>query len=127
MLGVLLIGGCFRSLQFTGINALSYADVSNARCRARPACPAWRSSCRSASASPSAPSRWKRANLYNGGKALGAGDFWPAFLLVGLISASSVFVMARLAPDAGAEVSGHGQPSARKATAEAIADQKPPG
>ncbi len=29
MLSVLLVGGCFRSLQFTGINALSYADVSN--------------------------------------------------------------------------------------------------
>jgi EmrB/QacA subfamily drug resistance transporter len=46
MLMVLLVGGCFRSLQFTGINALSYADVGNATCRARPACRAWRSNCR---------------------------------------------------------------------------------
>ena len=33
--------------------------------------------------------------------------------------------MMRLAPDAGAEVSGHVPVSARKVTAEAIADQKP--
>ncbi len=69
------------------------------------------------------------ANLVQGGGALGAADFWPAFVLVGLISASSVLMMARLAPDAGAEVSGHmlaePPPSARKATAQAIADQKP--
>jgi hypothetical protein len=34
-----------------------------------------------------------------------AADFWPAFLAVGLISASSVFFNLRLAPDAGAELS----------------------
>lgn len=56
---------------------------------------------------------------------LGAGDFWPAFFLVGLISASSALWMARLQPDAGAEVSGHAPVSARKATAQAIEDQKP--
>jgi len=65
------------------------------------------------------------ANAFNGGKALGAADFWPAFFLVGLVSASSAFWMAGLKPDAGAEVSGHVPVSARKVTAEAIADQKP--
>jgi hypothetical protein len=33
-------------------------------------------------------------------------DFWPAFVVIALISSGSVFVYARLAPDAGAEVSG---------------------
>jgi hypothetical protein len=69
------------------------------------------------------------ANLVHGGGALGAADFWPAFVLVGLISASSVLMMVRLAPDAGAEVSGHilaeVPASGPKATAQAIADQKP--
>lgn len=31
MLSILLLGGCFRSLQFTGLNALSYDEVGNAR------------------------------------------------------------------------------------------------
>ena len=61
----------------------------------------------------------------HGGKDLGAGDFWPAFLIVGLVSASSALWMMRLAPDAGAEVSGHVPVSARKVTAEAIAEQRP--
>jgi hypothetical protein len=64
-------------------------------------------------------------NLFHGGRTLGAGDFWPAFVIVGLISASSSLWMSQLAPDAGAEVSGHVAVSARKVTAEAIAEQKP--
>ena len=65
------------------------------------------------------------ANAFNGGHTLAAGDFWPAFVIVGLISASSALWMAQLAHDAGAEVSGHSPVSKRKLTAEAIADQKP--
>jgi hypothetical protein len=38
---------------------------------------------------------------------LSAQDFWPAFLGVGIISALSVFFFLQLAPDAGAEMSGH--------------------
>jgi hypothetical protein len=34
-------------------------------------------------------------------------DFWPAFLVVALISALSGFILGRLEPSAGAEMSGH--------------------
>ncbi len=127
MLGILLIGGCFRSLQFTGINALSYSDVGKREMSGATSLSSVAQQLSLSLGVTIGAFALEAANLYNGGKALGAGDFWPAFLLVGLISASSVFVMARLAPDAGAEVSGHGQPSPAAATAEAIADQKPPG
>ena len=125
MLSVLLIGGCFRSLQFTGINALSYADVSN---RAMSSATSLSSVAQQLSLSLGVTVgafALEAANLYNGGRELGAGDFWPAFVLVGLISASSALWMARLAPDAGAEVSGHAPVSARKVTASAIADHRP--
>ena len=125
MLGVLLIGGCFRSLQFTGINALTYSDVSN---RDMSGATSFASVAQQLSLSIGVTIgafALEAANLLNGGKTLAAQDFWPAFALVGLISASSVLWMARLAPDAGAEVSGHRQFSARKATAAALADQKP--
>ncbi len=125
MLGVLLIGGCFRSLQFTGINALSYADVSNRDMSGATSLSSVAQQLSLSLGVTIGAFALEAANLLNGGKALGAADFWPAFVLVGLISASSVLWMARLAPDAGAEVSGHGQSSARKATAQAIADQKP--
>jgi predicted MFS family arabinose efflux permease len=125
MLGVLFIGGCCRSLQFTGINALSYADVSN---RDMSSATSFSSVAQQLSLSLGitvGAFALEAANLYNGGKMLGAGDFWPAFVLVGLISASSALWMIRLKPDAGAEVSGHAPMSARKVTAQAIEDQKP--
>lgn len=125
MLIVLLIGGCFRSLQFTGINALSYADVSNRDMSSATSLSSVAQQLSLSLGVTVGAFALESANAFNGGKALGAQDFWPAFLIVGLISASSVLWMARLAPDAGAEVSGHAPISARKMTAEAIADQKP--
>jgi len=45
--------------------------------------------------------------LARGEAALGASDFPYTFVLVALISVCSVFLFIPLAPDAGAEVSGH--------------------
>ena len=128
MLCVLLVGGCFRSLQFTGINALSYADVSNKEMSSATSLSSVAQQLSLSIGVTIGAFALETAPTIHGGTALGAGDFWPAFALVGLISASSVFWMMRLSPDAGAEVSGHilsTPTSARKATAEAIADQKP--
>lgn len=125
MLIVLLIGGCFRSLQFTGINALSYADVSNRDMSSATSLSSVAQQLSLSLGVTIGAFALETANAFNGGKALGAHDFWPAFVVVGLISASSILWMVRLAPDAGAEVSGHAPISARKATATAIADQKP--
>jgi len=41
---------------------------------------------------------------FKGGGALQAADFPPAFLAVAAISAFSVFIFARLSPEAGAEM-----------------------
>lgn len=125
ILSVLLVGGCFRSLQFTGINALSYADVSN---RDMSSATSMSSVAQQLSLSIGVTIgafALETTHALHGGKTLAAGDFWPAFLIVGLISASSSLWMMRLAPDAGAEVSGHVPVSARKVTAQAIAEQKP--
>jgi hypothetical protein len=43
---------------------------------------------------------------HGAGSPLQTGDFAPAFLVVGLVSATSVLFFSRLAPDAGAEISG---------------------
>jgi MFS family permease len=125
MLSVLLIGGCFRSLQFTGINALSYADVSNREMSSATSLSSVAQQLSLSMGVTIGAFALESANAFNGGKALGAGDFWPAFFLVGLVSASSAFWMAGLKHDAGAEVSGHVPLSKRKLTAEAIAEQKP--
>src|SRR3546814_19208183 len=44
--------------------------------------------------------------MMRGGAMLAAGDFWPAFVVVGLISMASVLVYLPLPADAGASVSG---------------------
>lgn len=125
MLCVLLIGGCFRSLQFTGINALSYADVTNRDMSSATSLSSVAQQLSLSLGVTIGAFALETANVFNGGRTLGAADFWPAFVLVGLIAASSALWMVRLKPDAGAEVSGHAPVSARKATAQAIEDQKP--
>jgi EmrB/QacA subfamily drug resistance transporter len=104
---ILLIGGCFRSLQFTSLNAIAYADISN----------------RDMSYATSLSSAAQQVAL-SIGVALGAfvletvahsqstatitaEDFGPAFWVVAVISGLSGFVFARLSPTAGAEMSGH--------------------
>ena len=103
---VLLIGGCFRSLQFTSLNAIGYAEVSN----------------RDMSYATSLSSAAQQVALSIGvafgafvleavatsrGTAITAADFGPAFWAVAVVSALSGFVFPRLSPSAGAEMSGH--------------------
>ncbi len=124
ILAVLFLGGCLRSLQFTAVNALGYADVSN----------------REMSYATSLANVAQQLAL-SMGVAFGAfvleasaavkghatpdfTDFGPAFVAVSAVSMLSVFAMMTLRPDAGAEVSGH-RFSARRATAEAVQDTKP--
>jgi hypothetical protein len=105
---LLLSGGFFRSLQFTAINAIAYADVHN----------------RAMSRATSFASVAQQLSITSG-VAVGAAvievvqmarndavltlqDFGPAFFTVAAVSAASTLLFGRLAPDAGALMSGHG-------------------
>jgi EmrB/QacA subfamily drug resistance transporter len=104
---ILLIGGCFRSLQFTSLNAIGYAEVSK----------------RDMSYATSLSSAAQQVALsigvafgalvveavahMDGRTAIGAEDFGPAFWAVAGVSAFAGFIFARLEPSAGAEMSGH--------------------
>ena len=106
ILGILLVGGFFRSLQFTAVNTMGYADVSDTRM--------------SAATSLSSTAQQLSVSFgvglgalilhftlaARGGETLSAGDFWPAFVIVGLISLASALVFLPLPADAGASVSG---------------------
>ncbi|HQT67761.1 MAG: MFS transporter [Rhodospirillales bacterium 20-60-12] len=104
---VLLIGGIFRSLQFTAYNTIAYADIPRARM----------------SAATSLYSTMQQITLTLG-VAIGAAalefstslsrhiqpslnDFSVAFVVVGLIGAVAIPVCWRLHEDAGEELSGH--------------------
>ncbi len=106
MLALLLLGGFFRSLQFTSLNALSYADVEKrdmgpASGLANVAQQLSLSTGVTLGAAALEAMAWS-----NGRSDVAAGDFRVAFLIVGLVSASSFWLILRLPRDAGDEVSG---------------------
>ncbi|MGA0593599.1 MFS transporter [Enterovirga sp. CN4-39] len=106
VLAVLLVGGCFRSLQFTGLNTIVYADVPSSRMSGATSLVSVTQQVALSAGIAVGAGVLQFASQVGHGHELAASDFWPAFLAVGLVSATSVFFFARLDPDAGAEMSG---------------------
>jgi EmrB/QacA subfamily drug resistance transporter len=109
---VLLLSGCLRSLQFTGLNAITFADI------AQPAM----SQAASVSSMAQRLSQsigiaigaylLQLSSALQGHAKIVASDFWPAFLGIALISAIAPIAHRRLPAEAGIEVSGHGSRAA---------------
>jgi len=106
---VLLASGCLRSLQFTALQAVSFAEVT-------------RETMSQASSIASMAQRLAQSlgvafgayalqvsSSAQGHADIVSADFAPAFAAVALVSAASLFFHAALPPGAGAEVSGHGR------------------
>jgi len=101
---LLFVGGFFRSLQFTSINTIAYADVEPERVsRATSIVSVGQQLAISAGVAFGALAVETTLRL-KGNTTLGAADFPPAFLVVALISALSAIIFARLEPNAGAEM-----------------------
>jgi EmrB/QacA subfamily drug resistance transporter len=106
IVAVLLTGGFFRSLQFTSLNALAFADIDNrAMSRATSFAAVAQQLSLSVGVSVGAAGLEFARSLHGGG-VLTVPDFVPAFLLVAAVSAISILVFWRLEPDSGAVVSG---------------------
>jgi EmrB/QacA subfamily drug resistance transporter len=119
MIAILLSGGFFRSLQFTSINTLAYAELEPAvMSRATALVAAAQQLSLSTGVAFGALVVEITVRLKHGA-AMGAADFPPAFLVIGALSATAALIFVKLAPDAGAELSG------RKAAQAAVADQRP--
>jgi len=108
IMGILLVGGFFRSLQFTALNALAFADI-----------PGPRMSGASTVASMSVPLAQligvalaavmvDGLQTLHGGHRLAAADITPVFVVIGALSLVSLAFFAPLPRDAGAELSGRG-------------------
>jgi len=104
MLVLLLVGGFFRSLQFTSINTIAYAEIESARVSRATSLVSVGQQLSLSSGVAIGALAVELTVRYHGGGPLAAADFPPAFLLVAAISALSVFIFARLSPDAGAEL-----------------------
>jgi MFS family permease len=105
IVAVLIVGGFFRSLEFTSINTIAYADVDNRRMSRATALV---SVAQQVSISVGIAigalavdlTLWARAR-----DTIKAADFQPAFLVIAVIAGSACLLFARLPVDAGAELS----------------------
>jgi EmrB/QacA subfamily drug resistance transporter len=102
----LLAGGFFRSLQMTSINTLSYADVPPAMLSRATSLTSMLQQLSQTVGVATGALLLQIMLARRGGAILSAADFYPAFIGVAMISLLSVPFFLRMAPDAGAEVSG---------------------
>ncbi len=106
ILVVLLAGGFFRSLQFTSINTLGYADIERAQMSRATSFASMMQQLSLSIGVGTGALVLHLAVAARGGEQLAAGDFAPAFFTVAVIGALSALVYLPLPADAGAEVSG---------------------
>jgi EmrB/QacA subfamily drug resistance transporter len=106
LLLTLLAGGFFRSLVFTALNALSYADIDQPRMSRATSFASVSQQMSGAVGVAVAAICVQSIQLGFGDPELQARDLSLAFVLVAIVSSLSVFVFAQLRPDAGAAVSG---------------------
>jgi len=104
MVLLLFVGGFFRSLQFTSINTIAYADVEPHRVSRATALASVAQQLAVSSGVAVGASVVELTVHFKGGGPLQASDFPPAFLAVAAISALSMFIFMRLSPEAGAEM-----------------------
>jgi EmrB/QacA subfamily drug resistance transporter len=106
ILVMLLIGGFFRSLLFTALNTLGYADVTGAEMGRATSLASTAQQVSLSLGVGLAALLLHTSLLLRGGEALATRDVSPAFLIMGLLSLASLPWFLRLDRSAGAEVSG---------------------
>jgi MFS family permease len=105
---LLVVGGFFRSLQFTAINTLAYAEVEPAQMsRATTLVSVNQQLAISAGVAVGAFSV-ESTMLMHHVEELSAGDFAPGFIVVAIISTISAYFFYEMPADAGHQVSGRG-------------------
>ncbi|CAG4907307.1 unnamed protein product, partial [Acidocella sp. C78] len=105
---VLLVGGVFRSLQFTALNTIAYADVPRSRMSAATSFYATFQQITLTLGISVAAGALEFTTALAGHAEPAIADYGWAFIIVSAIGALSVPVCARLAPGAGEALSGHG-------------------
>jgi len=110
IIATLLVSGCFRSLQFTSLNAISYADVDSPRMGQASSLAGMMQQLSLSLGIAIGGYLLQIVGLVAGRPATDVHNFYVAFVGVGLISASSALFMWRLPRHAGAEMAGRAQP-----------------
>ena len=112
MIAILLAGGFFRSLQFTAINTIAYAEIEPPlMSRATAIVSVAQQLALSTGVAVGALVVEITLQLKHG-TSMAATDFPPAFLVVGALTAAASLVFLKLPRDAGAELAGRTAPDA---------------
>jgi len=123
IVAVLIVGGFFRSLQFTSINTIAYADVDYHR-MSRATSLAAVAQQLSISVGVAIGALAVDLTLWAHGRSvITAADFRPAFVIIAVIAASACFVFARMPDDVGEELARR-TPGPIPSPVEEAADQK---
>ncbi|RWL18142.1 MAG: DHA2 family efflux MFS transporter permease subunit [Mesorhizobium sp.] len=113
ILAALLVGGFIRSMFFTGINALAYAEISTAdTSKATPIAAVFQQLSIALGVALAGGILEVSTTIHGGPLTLS--DFHIAFFIVAAVSAAASLSFMRLAPDAGNAVSGYGGLTAPK-------------
>jgi EmrB/QacA subfamily drug resistance transporter len=100
----LLVSGFFRSLQFTSLNTIAFADVDPARSSRATSLVSVAQQLSMSIGVATGAFAVETTLRFKGEPTMTASDFIPAFLAVGAIAAASAVLFARLPVDAGAEL-----------------------
>ena len=104
IVGVLVVGGFFRSLEFTSLNTIAYADVDNRRISRATSLVAVAQQV-SISVGVAVGALAVDLTLWARGRSvITAADFQPAFLAIAVISGCAFFFFWQMPADAGAEL-----------------------
>ena len=110
---VLLLSGCLRSLQFTALNAITFADIAPSSMSQAASMSSMMQRLSQSVGIAAGAYLLQLSSALQGHPRIVATDFWPAFLGIAVISGIAPLIHARLHAEAGVEVSGHpGRPAA---------------
>ena len=99
-----VVGGFFRSLEFTSLNTIAYADVDQRRMSRATSLVAVAQQLSISTGVAIGALAVDLTLRWRGHATITAADFQPAYITIALISACAFFVFVRLPPDAGAEL-----------------------
>lgn len=104
---VLLLSGCLRSLQFTALNAITFADIAPERMSQAASVSSMAQRLSQSVGIAAGAYMLQLSSVVHGHAAIVTADFWPAFLGIGFVSVAAPMLHRRLPAGAGIEVSGH--------------------
>ncbi|MDD3289212.1 MAG: MFS transporter [Alphaproteobacteria bacterium] len=107
---ILLIGGFFRSLQYTGMNSLAFSDIQQPMMSQATTISSMMQQLSYSIGVVMGAMLLNLTLFLRDQPSLGANDFWPSIIIAGLLPALSAIFFLKLNHDAGGEVSGHPTP-----------------